>query len=188
MNHSERDAQLLERIRKKDSEALETVVRLYTGYVLTVIRKISIPPLTEEDAEELAADTFMTLWKKAEQLREPSALKAYIAQIAHNAAIDRARRHKITVPLDEQLIARDRSPETAASLHEQAQIITAALDAMESVRRACLFYRYYYGEELAQIAKRLNLPLSTVKSHIYRGRRQLIRTLHEWGYSYDENN
>lgn len=181
-------AALVKRIQNKDGDALETAVRRYTGYVMAVLRKVAVPPLSQEDVEELASDTFITLWKKAGSLRDPSALKAFLAQTARNAAIDRLRQRKETFPLEDRLICASPLPDTTVTLREQAQIVAAAVEAMEPTRRACMIYRYYYGEELAAIAKRLNLPLSTVKSHIYRGRRRLLDTLNEWGYSYEENN
>lgn len=189
MNEKEWDCELLLRVQEKDSEAFEQIVRRYTAYVLTIIRQIAVPPLYEEDAEELAADTFVTLWKKAGTVRDPFALKAYLAQIARNAAMGRLRRHKPALPLDDEiLIAKETHPETVVALHEQTEILSAALEAMEPIRRHCLIRRYYYGESLANIAKHLSLPLSTVKSHVYRGRTQLIDALKEWGYSYEENN
>ncbi len=189
MSISERDAEWALGIEQRDANALEAVVRCYTGYVLTIIRKTAVPPLTEEDAEELASDVFVSLWKNAHALRDPFALKAYLAQIARRAAIDRVRRCKVDLSLEEDcLTVAHSNPETIATLHEQSEIIAATLQTMEPIRRACMVYRYYYGEELAMIAKRLKLPLSTVKSHIYRGRRQLIATLKEMGYGYEENN
>lgn len=189
MNTNEQDAEWVLRTEQQDEHALEAVVRHYTGYVMTIIRKMAVPPLSEEDAEELTSDVFVLFWKKAHTLRDPFALKAFLAQIARHTAIDRLRRHNLYLPLEEdRLIVERHTPESISDLHEQTDIIAATLRSMDPTRRACMVYRYYYGEELAVIAKRLALPLSTVKSHIYRGRRQLIDTLHEKGYSYEEGN
>jgi len=189
MHDNERDAAWVLAIEQRDETALEAVVRCYTGYVLTVVRKIAVPPLTEEDAEEVASAVFATLWKKVHELRNPFALKGYLAQIARRAAMDRLRRYKELLPLEEDvLIVSGKQPDNAAVLREQVHIISATLRTMDPTRRACMVYRYYYGEELAVIAKRLNLSLSTVKSHVYRGRKILVEALKERGYCYEENN
>ena len=189
MHHNERDAAWVMKIEQRDEAALEAVVRQYTGYVLTVIRKVSVPPLTEEDAEELASDVFVTLWKKAHVIHDPSALKAWLAQTARRASIDRLRQRREMLPLDDGVLLVDsKQPENVAVMREQSQIVAATLETMEPIRRACMLYRYFYGEELAVIAKRLALPLSTVKSHVYRGRQVLMEALKEWGYCDEKNN
>jgi len=189
MRDSERDAEWVTGIKHRDEAALEAVVRHYTGYVLTVIRKVSVPPLSEEDAEELASDVFVTLWKKAHSLRNPLALKSWLSQVARRVAVDRLRQRHEQLPLDDEVLILDNhQPDNVAVLREQTQIVTATLETMEKTRRVCMIYRYFYGEELTTIAKRLNLPLSTVKSHVYRGRQMLIAALKEWGYCDEENN
>ena len=190
MRQEERDAEwVLSCCEQRDERALEAVVKHYTGYVLTVIRKTAVPPLAEEDAEELASNVFVTFWKKASEIRDPFALKAWLAQTARREAIDRLRRKKEWLPLEEDvLLTTEKQPDNILVFKDQAIIIAETLGTMDTVRRACLIYRYYYADELPTIAKRLNIPLSTVKSHIYRGRRQLIATLQERGYSYEEQN
>ncbi len=188
MNDAERSAQWCRAMQNGDPTAFEAIVRHYTAYVMTLIRQVSVPPLCEADAEELTADTFVLLWKHAKAIRDPFALKGYLSQIARRVAVDRLRQHKEALPLEEDvLVSAEQAPETRTSLREQMQIIAKALEAMEPVRRSCMIGRYYYGEPLHSIAKRLSLPLSTVKSHIYRGRKQLIAALKDRGYSYEDD-
>ena len=188
MTDTEQSATWCLAMQNGDSSAFEAIVRHYTSYVMTIIRQVTVPPLCEADVEELTTDTFVRLWKHAKTVRDPSALKSYLAQIARRAAVDRLRQRKETIPLEEDtLISTERTPETMSSLREQMQIIAEALDVMEPMRRSCMIRRYYYGEPLHSIAKRLSLPLSTVKSHIYRGRKQLIAALKEGGYSYEDD-
>ncbi len=188
MTDTEQSATWCLAMQSGDSSAFEAIVRHYTSYVMTIIRQVSVPPLCEADVEELTADTFVLLWKHAKSVRDPFALKSYLAQIARRVAVDRLRQRKETIPLEEDtLVSAQRTPEMMSSLREQMQIIAEALDAMEPVRRSCLIRRYYYGEPLGSIAQRLSLPLSTVKSHIYRGRKQLIAALKDWGYSYEDD-
>ncbi len=189
MTEQQNDRQLVEAVQKHCQEAMAVIIKRYTGYVLTVIRGIGLPPLSEGDTEELASDVFFTFWNKAHTLRDPSALKPFLAQIARRLTIDLLRKQKQLVPLEEDiLLSSEHSPESIVALREQSEIVVAALDAMEPTRRTCMIYRYYYNEPLAAIAKRMKLPLSTVKSHIYRGRKQVIATLKDWGYTYEERN
>lgn len=189
MSKREQDAEWLLAIGEKDATAFEAVVQRYTAYVMTIIRQIAVPPLTPEDAEELTCDVFVTLWKKAGSVRDPFALKAFLAQIARHVTTDRLRRHKETLPLEEDiLLVTEHSPESLSVLREQTALIESALRSMTAVRRSCMIRRYYYGEDLASIATSLSLPLSTVKSHVYRGRKQLIEILQKGGYDYEEAN
>ena len=181
------DHEALERMRHGEEAALETLVRRYTAYVMTVIRQIAVPPLSDEDVEEATADVFVTLWKTAGQIRAASSLKAYLAQIARNVA--RRKRKRFVGWLsyeDDVLTLTDRSVESVAAAREQTAILGEALREMEPTRRECVIRRYYYGETLLAIAKVTSLPLSTVKSHVYRGRLQLLKSLQEGGYTYEE--
>ena len=178
---------LVRRLQEHDSKALEIIMQRYTAYVIAVIRRVGVPPLSEEDVEELASDTFEALWRTADRIREPSSLKAYLGQIARNLSMGRRRRHKNDLPLEEDVLtAAEDTTQTLAALHEQTAILCEALAAMEPLRRSCLIRRYYYGDSLAEIAKALCVPLSTVKSHVYRGRKQLIESLDKGGYTYED--
>lgn len=188
MTDRERDAALVLRIQERDSDAMETIVRLYTAYVMTVIRGTAVPPLSAEDVEELTADVFVTLWQTARAVRDPFALKGYLSRIARNAARRARKKHRAVLPLeDDILIAENDQPATLAALREQTRIVGEAVGAMPSVRRDCLIRRYFYDQPLAVIAAELSLPLSTVKTHVYRGRRELIEALRERGYAYEED-
>lgn len=182
-----RDNEALERIKQGEEAALEAVVRRYTAYVMTVIRQIAVPPLNDADVEEATADVFVALWKTAGQVRTASSLKAYLAQIARNIARRKRKRCGGWLSYeDEVLTLTDRSAESVAALREQTAILGEALREMEPTRRECVIRRYYYGETLLSIAKATAMPLSTVKSHVYRGRLQLLKSLQEGGYTYEE--
>lgn len=81
---------LLMRLNHKSEKALTEAIKRYTAYVTTIIREISNDKATDEDIEELVADTFIALWTTAERIdyKHYSSLKAYIGMIARNKAKD----------------------------------------------------------------------------------------------------
>lgn len=70
---------LLMRLNHKSEKALAEAIKRYTAYVTTIIREILNDKATDEDIEELVADTFIALWATAERIdyKHYSSLKAY---------------------------------------------------------------------------------------------------------------
>ena len=64
------EKRLLERIVAGDSRALAEIIKTYSTYVRTIAANITIPPLQQEDVEEVASDVFLTLWNNADAVEE----------------------------------------------------------------------------------------------------------------------
>ena len=84
------ELQLIKRIAAGDSRALEAIIDKYSAYVQAIASNITIPPLQKEDVEEISSDVFFALWKKADSV-EPGKVKAYLAAITRNTAINKLR-------------------------------------------------------------------------------------------------
>jgi len=50
------------------------------------------------DAEDMAQEAFLKLWRNPSQLREAGALKGWLMRVAANAVIDRERRKPYVLP------------------------------------------------------------------------------------------
>ena len=62
----------LARLRRGDERALEWFVKRYTPYVGAIVWSIMGGHLTVQDAEEVTADVFLTLWRSREKPRPGS--------------------------------------------------------------------------------------------------------------------
>src|SRR5206468_969019 len=83
------DAELVHAARQGDKRAFVEIVARHQAMVCGIALGILRDFAASEDA---AQETFLTAWRKFHDLREPERLRAWLAQIARNAALGHLRR------------------------------------------------------------------------------------------------
>ncbi len=175
------DRDLLRKICRKDQRGLEEAVNRYAGYLSAVIRRALGSAGNEGDVEELVSDAFLTLWQKAEGLREDSNLKFWLAVVARNLAFKRLGKQMLTEPLEEMnLFSGENLAEDLERREEQLQV-RDLVAGMEAVDREIFLRFYFWQEQIDKISRETGLPSSTVKSRLRRGRAKLRKTLGKGG-------
>jgi len=121
-------------------------------------------------AEDIAQDVFSSVWRKAHLYRpDRGTAAAWIFTIARNRRIDKLRRQSAQPYLDVdeiELAADDPDAETALAARDDAKRVACAMAELPPEQRDVI--QLAYIEDLAQgeIARRLDLPLGTVKSRM----------------------
>ncbi|MGH7550295.1 MAG: sigma-70 family RNA polymerase sigma factor [Gemmatimonadota bacterium] len=146
-----------------------------------------------QDAEDLVQETFLKAIKNLHRYREGGTCKAWLFRILTNTYIDRyrkARRSPIPVELDEEgttgLYDRMVGPAGDAGtppldLQELddflgrfvADEVKRALDGLPEIFRSAIALRDIEGFSYQEIADMLEIPIGTVMSRLFRGRRLL---------------
>src|SRR5262245_62424927 len=85
------DAELVHAARRGHKQAFVEIVARHQAMVCGVAFGILSDFAASEDA---AQEAFLTAWRKVHELREPARLRAWLAQIARNAALGHLRRHR----------------------------------------------------------------------------------------------
>ena len=179
----ESDAQLLRRMQLGDDKALSQLMDRYGGYVYRVIANVLLQAGTASDAEELTSDTFYAVWSHADTI-SPRNLKAYLAVTARNKAISFLRKHRElpmdldTLPLSDGIMLEDQAMEQELKL-----LLHKAIDKMRPQDRDIFLRYYYYMQTTQQISQLLNIPHSTVRTRLMRGRKTLKKLLTKEGLS-----
>lgn len=130
----------------------------------TVFFRISL----RADAEDVLQEVYITAYRKFETLTDPMAFKAWLIRIAQNKCIDyyrwKAARAEFPMDISERVMVYGR-----CGLREQI-IVREIMDKLADKDRNIL--KLYYFQELSQaeIAKKLNIPVGTVKSRLYTAR------------------
>lgn len=121
-------------------------------------------------AEDLAQETLLTVWRKAEQYDAAKAEAAtWIFTIARNLRIDHLRRERRPVADDSIL---DQMPDDSPPADDQlaqgqrAVLVRAALATLPPDQAEVIQLSYFEDRPHSEIAARLNLPLGTVKSRL----------------------
>lgn len=121
-------------------------------------------------AEELAQETMLTVWRKAEYYDAARApVAAWIFTIARNLRIDVLRKeqsalaYSLAPQLDEEAPA---SPEDESEAAEREARLREAVRLLPADQMAVVRLSYFADKPHAEIARELSLPLGTVKSRL----------------------
>ncbi|MFT4075064.1 MAG: sigma-70 family RNA polymerase sigma factor [Asticcacaulis sp.] len=140
--------------------------------------------LTAQEAEDLAQDTLLTVWRKAD-LFNPQKARAstWIYSIARNLRIDLARKAKRIRDLPEDLWQpeAEKTGDQALIDGEDSGSVKAILKILPPEQLAILKLSFYEDLSHADIARNLSLPLGTVKSRLRLAMERLRSTLKQTG-------
>jgi len=158
------DAVLVERVHAGDAEALRSLYERYGAIVFGMTYRLLGD---RQAAEECTQDVFVSVWRTADGYQpERAQVSTWILAIARNRAIDATRR-RAARPVDphEDVWSTDESPDASelVSAADVAERVAAAMAELPAAQREALSLAYFDGLSHTEIAKRLGLPIGTVK-------------------------
>jgi RNA polymerase sigma-70 factor (ECF subfamily) len=184
------DQVLVERVLGGDHNAFGAIVKKTESLVAKIIFDI-IP--AEGDRKDIAQDIYLKAFQKLSGFKFQSKLSTWIAQISYNTCIDHLRKKKIV--LVETFVKNDNSSddeldilnssnriitETADRVvveKDLTEIVKAGIDKLPAIYKTLI--TLYHTEELSyeEISTITGLPAGTVKSYLFRARKQLKNDL-----------
>lgn len=170
------DRDLIQRARRGEAEAFGELVTRYQVSVFNVCYRI----LHERaEAEDMAQESFLRAHERLERFDENYPFGPWIRRVAANVCLNHLSSQKITAELDEERDA-DTSvrPEAVQELRERDEQIRSALASLPPHYRVVIELRHFQEMSYDEIAAELNIPLSDVKSHLFRARKLLAEKLH----------
>lgn len=161
-------ADLLQRVAANgDVEAFKALFEAYAPRVKSYMLRQGADAAT---AEELAQETLLAVWRKAALYSdEKGSATTWIFTIARNLRIDRLRKEVVWQPLPEnndEQPSDDPTPEEDLSERERAERVRAMLAELPPDQSEVVNLAFLEGLSHSEIAKRLDLPLGTVKSRM----------------------
>lgn len=170
---------LIKAAQAGDGEALVTLLRQIENHVYRTAYYIVN---NEQDAMDAAQEALIRIYTKIGTYEEKAQFKTWVQRIVTNICIDKFRRNKPTVSIDEhELVFQDRhSVEEDVMSSYTSQDIRTAIDKLPDHHRAVVVLRYLQDFSYNEIADSLDLPLNTVKSYLFRARQQLQTYLHDY--------
>jgi len=168
------DDGLVPAARAGDRRAFAALVRTYERMVYSLaLRALGAAP----EAEELAQDVFVQLYRNLEHIESSAHLASWLRRTTFHRAVDslrRRRRRPATEPLDETaavVAVVDGSAGFGDPL--LARRLVSLLSTLAPVPRLVLLLRFQEDLDPSDIARELGLPLNTVKSHLKRSLERL---------------
>ena len=176
MTVSGSEAELLARVVTGDRQAFESVMRSHEDRVFSVCLRILGD---RERALDATQDTFLTVFRKARQFEGRSAVGTWIYRIAVNTCYDQLRKtqRRPTERLPEHVDPSDPGAEQAIESAGLRPEIEKALGTLSPDFRDVVVLSDLEGLPLPEVAEVLGVPVGTVKSRLFRGRRLLAQRI-----------
>lgn len=176
MTTAAHDAKLLAQVIDGDHDAFNQIMRHHEDRVFAVCLRIMGD---REKALDATQETFLTVFRKANQFKGQSALGTWIYRIAVNTCYDQLRKQKRrrTDPIPEHADPQDFSAQEQIDSAGMRPEIQKALAAIPQDFRVAVVLSDIEGMGLPDVAETLGVPVGTVKSRIFRGRRLLAKEL-----------
>lgn len=182
------DKKLKELFFNRDEEALRQTDILYGSYCRYIAMNIL---KNEQDCEEAVNDAYIRLWDTVPP-NEPQSIKAYLARVVKNTALDMARkRHadkrgggEYALALEEltECTSGSGSPEDDIEGTILKESIERFLKKQKADARIIFIKRYWYFCSISEIANELGKTGSSVKVTLMRLRQALKKQLEQEGF------
>ena len=182
------DRQLVERVLGGDTNAFGIIVKNTENLVAKIVFDTVA---NDGDRNDIAQDIYLKAYQKLPSFKFQSKLSTWIAQISYNTCIDYLRKKKLLLPentfeesdsgydndmLDLINSAKgnfDRSADTFVIKKNVADIVKAGIEKLPRMYKTLV--TLYHHEELSyeEIGTITGLPEGTVKSYLFRARKEL---------------
>ena len=148
---------------------------------------------SEEEAKDVAQEAFLKAYRALGSFKREARFSSWLYQIATNLCRDRLRRRRTraAVSLEELEETGPVIVETRPGAHEQlqqldlARVVRRAVHTLPEEQREVVILKEYQGLTFLEIAQALDVPVSTVKTRLYRGLGQLRLRLEREGIGGD---
>lgn len=181
------DFALMKRIGEGDHEAFRVLVERHKDAVVGTVAKMLG---NASDAEDLAQQAFLRIWRNAKRYRPDAKFTTYLFTIVRNLVFNETRRRsrKMEVSVEEreeqshhQIADRaDRRPDTEVLHEELRAAVDAAIEALPEAQRMAVVLRRYEQLPYDEIAEVLNTSVPAVKSLLFRARTTLREALESY--------
>lgn len=131
-------------------------------------------------AQTLTQDTFTRAWSARANFRGDCAISTWLMRIALNLVRDHTRTDRFRFwkrvsetaidvsDVSEHIPRHESSPEAALIAREQVALVWNSVARLSDRQRNIFMLRFVEELELAEIAEITSMPISTVKTHLYR--------------------
>jgi RNA polymerase sigma-70 factor (ECF subfamily) len=169
----ESDSDLLRAIAAGDRRALKV---LYLGYQRRLARFLLRFTQCRENIEEIINDTFVVIWRNADDFRGASQVSSWIFGIAYRTALKSIRRQKNHSAARSfgECLEQTVDPVLEAEVQDW---VMHGLNRLPDEQRLALELACHMGYSLLEIADITDAPIGTVKARMFLARQKLRRHL-----------
>ena len=180
------EQELVRSVLLKERAAFESLIRQYEGLVIHIVASLI---RNENDREDICQDVFLKVYEKLWTFQFRSKLSTWIGNIAYNTSInflqkkkdfllDDIFRSEIDDGLDDLMNKSETlTPEKLMIKKEESKLLKAAVDKLSGIQKTLLLLFHQDEISLEEISTIVEIPVNTVKSHLFRARVHLKEML-----------
>ena len=169
---------LIEEIKGGNKEAFRRFIKQYERLVIHIIyRMVS----NATDREDLFQDVFIKAYQNLDGFRFESKGSTWLARITYNTCINFLQKKRMPLFDDktpetlsiEEIADSAELPDDWVSNKEMAEHLEHQIQKLPVRHRTALTLYHLHGMRYTEISRIMNQPESSVKSYLFRGRKQL---------------
>jgi RNA polymerase sigma factor (sigma-70 family) len=180
------DSDLIRRAVEGDQDAFRNLMGKYHPAIYHLISRM-ISDKTE--VHDITQETFVKAFASLKSFNHLYAFSTWLYKIASNTCIDHLRKKKLQTFSIDQSIDPDGDDysydlpdmtygaDKVIITDQRSQLVSQAIETLPEKYRSVIILRHMEEKNYDEIAEILDLPLGTVKAHIFRGRELLYKYL-----------
>ncbi len=171
-----RDAILIKKTLKGDSQAFSQLMRLYRQRIEALGMSFF---KNETDTEDFIQDVFIRVYTKLSTFQGTAAFSTWITRIAYNIAINAINRRKEYTSIADETTLPDQglTPEEKEIRNITIEAVRLAVKELPERYGVCLDMYFFYDMSYQEISDITGFPVNTIKSHIFRAKKILREKL-----------
>ena len=170
-------------------KAFRTIVEKHQAFVYAVAFRFVND---EQDAEDIAQEVFVRLWKSLHTYRQEVKLTTWLYKIVTNRCLDflksrHGRQRKNKVEVDKGNHIQDHiTPEKELQQQELKRIIQEAAEELTPKQRAVFILRDLEGLTTEEVSETLSMSAGNIKSNLFYARQKMSEKLRAYYQTTDK--
>jgi RNA polymerase sigma factor (sigma-70 family) len=177
VNHQPRniltDRQLVDKVLGGEMQAFSDIIGTTGGLVARIVHQL-IP--NEEDRKDVAQDVYLKVYRHLKSFKFQSKLSTWVGQIAYNTCLNRLQKRQLSIYNPPELQADDATDRNLLQ-KELSGLLAAGIARLPPVYQTLIVLFHQEDLSYQEIARITDLPEGTVKSYLFRARKQLKETM-----------
>ena len=194
----EQDIKAVEKVLAGNSSAYDILQKKYRRLISSLIRRMI---KDEEDVLDLTQETFIKAYNGLDKYQSAYSFSSWLFKIASNTCIDFLRKKRLSSVSLSQTFINDSGEETDEVelkddsyvpdlnllMQERKQTLLDAINSLPENYRLIIKMRHTEDLDYLEISEKLNMPLGTVKAHLFRARKILYNQLVNHRYLFTDD-
>lgn len=165
------DEDVVTQVLRGDSESFRIIVERYQQHVYNIGMRFFH---REDDAYDFVQEVFLKVYNNLGTYRQKGRFKSWMLKLAYNHGINMVKSSRVEPEFDEFMKPSDTpTPEHQHIKGEIRYLLLNEIEKLEPKYRVCLDLFFFAGLSFNEISSITDFPVNTIKSHVFRAKRQL---------------